>query len=138
MNINFFAILVCAVLSLVVGGVWYGLIFGKKWMELYDMDLVDAATAERKKKEAKKLYVVQFLLTLFQVFVLAVFLSSVSGMIAVVNALWVYAGFVLTLIGGSVLWTGDSRRDAWAKFLIQAGYQLVMFVIFGFILGFWK
>lgn len=138
MTINFFAVLVCAVLSIVVGGMWYGAIFGKTWMRLYKMDLVDAATAARKKKEARLLYVIQFLLTLFQVYVLAIFLSSVSGTVAVSNALWIYAGFVLTIIGGNVLWTGDSRRDAWTKFLIQAGYQLVMFVIFGLVLGFWK
>ncbi len=138
MSINFWAVLVCAVLSIIVGGVWYGAIFGRIWMRLFKMDQVDSVTMERKKKEARKLYLIQFLLTLFQVYVLAIFLSSVSGVTAVSNSLWIYAGFVLTIIGGGVLWTGDSRRDAWTKFLIQAGYQLLMFVIFGLVLGFWK
>ena len=34
------------------------------------------------------------------------------------------------------MWNND-KKDAWARFLIQAEYQLVVFLIFGALLAYW-
>jgi hypothetical protein len=46
--------------------------------------------------------------------------------------------FVMPIIAGTAMWNNDSKKIAWTRFLIQSGYQLVIFIIFGLILGFWK
>jgi len=69
--INYFAVIVGAVLSMVIGAVWYGPLFGKKWMEIIGVDHADPQAVAKMQKSAGPLYGVQFALTLFQVLVLA-------------------------------------------------------------------
>jgi hypothetical protein len=40
-------------------------------------------------------------------------------------------------IAGTAMWNNDSKKISRARFLIQAGYQLILFVSFGAILGIW-
>ena len=40
-------------------------------------------------------------------------------------------------VAGAAMWNNDSAKISWARFMIQAGYQLVLFVMFGLILGAW-
>ncbi len=138
MDINYFAVIVCAVLSMVVGAVWYGPLFGRKWASIVGANMEDAAARQKMQKEAGPLYFIQFLLSLFQVYVLAYFISGGNGVSGVVGALWIWAGFVIPIVAGSAMWNNDSRSVSWARFLIQAGYQLVLFVLFGLILSFWR
>ena len=139
MTINYLAVFVCAVLSLVIGGIWYGPIFGKKWMKFYGK--VDATPEEMQKmmKEARPLYFVQFVISFFQLYVLAWFIGVLSGISSGVHtAFGIYVGFILTIIIGSALWIGDSYKVMREKVLIQAGYQLVFFLLAGYILSIWK
>lgn len=39
---------------------------------------------------------------------------------------------------GAVMWTNETGRLKWARFIIQGGYQLVLFIVFGLLLQFWK
>lgn len=137
MEVNFLAILVCAIFSMVLGAVWYGPLFGKKWMEIIGIDAKDKKAREKMQKEAGPLYAVQFLLVLFQVFVLAFYIKGWEEASGVQNALWIWAAFIMPTIAGSTMWTNGSNRIKMARFLIQSGYQLVLFVTFGFILGVW-
>jgi hypothetical protein len=81
------------------------------------------------------LYVVQFLLTFFQVWVLAGLIGGSPD--APQNAIWIWAAFIMPTIAGSAMWNNDSKKISGARFLIQAGYQLILFVSFGAILGIW-
>jgi len=137
MPINYLAVLVCGVLSMVVGYVWYGPLFGKKWMEIVGADSKSIEERQQMQKSAGPLYGIQFLLTLFQVFVLAYLISAWPGASGFKLALFLWAGFVLPIIAGSAMWNNDSSRVAWTRFLIQAGYQLISFMIFGYILTAW-
>ncbi|HEY9583828.1 MAG TPA: DUF1761 domain-containing protein [Candidatus Paceibacterota bacterium] len=131
-DINYLAVLVSAIVAMIIGYVWYGPIFGKKWMQVVGVTPEDVAARERMQKSSTPLYIVQFILVLFQVYVLASYTSSISG------ALWIWAGFILPTVAASCMWNNDSSKVAWTRFFIQAGYQLIVFVIFGFILGMWK
>lgn len=134
MDINYFAVFICAVLSMVIGGVWYGPLFGKKWMMIVGADLKDMEARKKMQQEAMPLYIIQFLLTLMQVSILAYLIARFPDG-ALTFALLVWLGFVLPTVAGSAMWNNDARKIVWARFLIQAGYQLVLFVVFGFILG---
>lgn len=138
MEINYFAVFVCAVLSMGIGALWYGPLFGKKWMEIIGADANDMKAREKMQKSAGPLYLIQFLLTLFQVWVLAYYIEGWKDALGVENALWIWSAFVVPILAGVAMWNNDSAKVSWARFLIQAGYQLVIFILFGFILGLWK
>ena len=137
MQINYIAVVACAILSMVMGFLWYGPIFGKKWMELSGIKMKSPEDKEKMEKSAGTLYAVQFLLSLFQVYVLAYLISCWPGASGVKLGLFLWAGFIMTTVAGSCMWNGDMPRVAWNKFLIQAIYQLIMFVLFGLILTSW-
>jgi hypothetical protein len=138
MEVNYWAILVCGVLSMVVGAIWYGPLFGRKWCEIVGVDPNNIEGIKKMQKESTKLYVVQFILTLFQVWVLAYYIEGWKEASGLQNALWIWVAFVMPIIAGTAMWNNDSKKIAWTRFLIQSGYQLVIFIIFGLILGFWK
>lgn len=136
MEINYLAVLVCAILSMIVGSIWYGPLFGKKWAEIIRADVSDEIKRKKMQKEAAPLYAIQFVLSLVQIYVLA-------GLIGWQNegglgmALFLWLGFIVPTIAGGAMWNNNPTKMKWTMFLIQAGYQLVMFVIYGYILGLW-
>lgn len=135
--INYWAVLVCGVIAMFVGYLWYGPLFGKKWLEIIGANAQDLAAREKMQKSAGKLYVVQFVLVLFQVWVLAYFIQGWQEVSGVANALWIWAAFIMPTVAAASMWNNDSARVSWARFLLQTGYQLVVFVIFGLILAAW-
>ena len=137
MSINYLAVLVCGVLAMLGGYIWYGPLFGKRWMEVIGSD--KKSQEERKKMQASAgpLYLVQFLLTLFQVYVLAYLMVCWPGSNGWKLSTFLWAGFVMPTIAASAMWNNDSSKVSWARFLLQAGYQLVMFIIYGYILTVW-
>lgn len=138
MDINYLAVVVCAVLAMVVGYLWYGKIFGKKWVEIIGATATDLEERKKMQKVASPLYVVQFVLALFQLFVLAYYIQGWKEASGVENALWIWAAFIIPTVAASAMWNNDSKKIAWARFLIQGGYYLVLFIIFGLVLGNWK
>jgi hypothetical protein len=95
MDINYWAVLSCALLSLVLGFVWYGPLFGRKWIEINELSSDDLAKREAMQKEAGPLYVVQFVLSLLQIYILAHFVKGWSDVSGVESALWIWLGFVM-------------------------------------------
>ncbi len=138
MDINYLAVLVCAVAAMGLGAVWYGPLFGKKWMEIVGATAMDEARRKEMQRGAAKLYVVQFLLTLFQVWVLAYYIGGWTDVSGLEQALWIWAAFIIPVVAGTAMWNNDSAKISWARFLIQGGYQLAIFVIFGLVLGLWR
>lgn len=137
-EINYLAVFICGVFSMALGFVWYGPLFGNKWLEVVGADKLDIAARKEMQKKAGPLYFIQFLLALFQVSVLAYYIESSTGISGIENALLIWAAFVMPIVAGSAMWNNDSRKIAWARFLIQAGYQLILFITFGYILGIWE
>ena len=138
MEINYLAVLVCAVLAMVIGALWYGPLFGNMWLRVIGATEMDLATRAAMQKKAMPLYVVQFLLTLFQVFVLAEQMAWGGWKPQTLGvSIFIFLGYVMPTIAASCMWNNDSRKIAWTRFLIQAGYQLVVFVLFGLILQMW-
>lgn len=129
MDINLLAVLVCGIVAMVIGFIWYGPLFGKMW---------EKAHGEPVSEGSKSLYFVQFVLSLLTAYVLAHFINAWQDTWGGETALWIWLGFVVPIVAGSSLWTNDSKKVAWAKFLLQAGYQFIIFVMFGIILSMWR
>jgi len=137
-SVNYLAIAAGAVFSMVLGFVWYGPLFGKKWIEIMGVDPADLEARKKMQKSAGPLYGVQFLLTLFQVFVLAHLIADTQKVGGLERALWIWAAFIIPTLAGAVMWTNETGKLKWARFLIQGGYQLVLFTAFGLLLHYWK
>lgn len=137
-EINYWAILLCGVVSMGIGALWYGPMFGAAWMRIVGATNMDREARKKMQKEAGPLYGIQLLLSLFQAYVLAWYIASLPGMSGAVNALWIWAAFIMPTLAGASMWTNEARKTAWARFLIQAGYQVVNIVVFGLILSLWK
>ena len=138
LDINYWAVLTGAVFSMILGAIWYGPLFGKKWSEIIGVDPNDEAAMKKMRKSAGPLYGVQFLLTLFQVLVLAHLIADTELVGGLERALWIWAAFIIPTLAGAVMWTNENRSVKWSRILIQGGYQLILFTFFGLLLQFWK
>ena len=136
-TINYWAILTGAVLSMVLGFVWYGPLFSKKWMEIIGINPRNKVKIKAMQKHSRPLYLVQFLLTLFQVLVLAHLIADTQIVDGIARALWICAAFVIPTLAGTIMWTQKPKILKWQQFLIQSGYQLIMYTIYGIILQIW-
>lgn len=156
MDINYWAVFVCAVLSMVIGFLWYGPLFGKKWMEINELSPDDLAKREAMQKSAGPLYGVQFVLSLLQLVVLSLFLTAYyryANLIGscveigkctdqmgtyVFSSFLIWLGFVMPTVAGLSMWNAKPAKVRWMLFGLSAGYQLVSFIVFGFVLSIWK
>lgn len=132
--INYWAVLVAAIASFVIGGLWYSpVLFGKKWMELMN---VSEKEMKGKKKETTKSYVIGFLSTVMMAYVLAHLVDYTSATTALGGAqagFWAWLGFVAMVQLGMVLWGGKP----WAFYFLNTAYYLVSMVVMGIILAVW-
>lgn len=138
MDINLWAVLACGVFSMILGSVWYGPLFGKLWMRVIGATEMDIEKRKEMQKRAMPLYLVSFMLALFQVWVLAFYIEGWQEATGVENALWIWVAFIIPTVAAGAMWNNDSAKISWARFLIQAGYYLVLFVAFGVILSVWR
>jgi len=138
MDINHWVVIGCAVLSMVVGALWYGPLFGKQWLALVGMTENCANDGKAMQKKMAPLYAVQSVLAIFQLYVLVYVVTAAKYTFdtsSAATALWVWAAFIMPTIAGSTMWTGDTASAKWSKFLIQAGYQFVIAALFGIVFG---
>jgi hypothetical protein len=133
MQVNFLAIIVCAVVSMIVGTIWYGPLFGKKWMKHFNFTKEEM---EKGKKDMPKTYGMMFAGTLATSYVLAVIvgMAPMHDMITgVVGAFWVWLGFIVAVKFSEVLFEKKSLE----VFYIESGYYFVFLLVAGAILGSW-
>ncbi len=141
MEISFLAILVCAVVSMILGSVWYGpLLFGKAWMKIIGVDESVMNDPIKKKEVQKKMlpsYLLQLLLSLLQIWILSHYVTLWTDVSGAIRVIPIWLGFIMPTIAMGLLWSNLPKSLAWKSFFIQAGYYLVSFIIFGLILASW-
>lgn len=127
--IPWLAVIVCAVSTFVLGGLWYGPLFGKPWMRASGVTPEQAAQGNM-----PMIFGLSFLLQLLAAFVLAMFIGADStvgfavGASASVGACWVAPAL-------GVIYLFEQR--GFAHWAINAGYHTVAFTVMGVILGLW-
>jgi surface polysaccharide O-acyltransferase-like enzyme len=131
MKTNYAAIVVCAIVYWLLGGLWYGLLFSKPWMALENMSMDQA-----KNMNPVLPYIVTFVLNLLIAFVLAQLCSWRNASTAAKGAslgilLWI--GFV----GPVTFTTYMYEMRSMQLFAINEFYPLVGFCLMGAILGGW-
>lgn len=146
MEINYLAVLVCGVAAMIIGFIWYGPIFGKKWLQIVGATEMDMERRKEMQKKAMPLYALQFLFSLMQAYMISFVLAEAFArtpqaepvMLGATTAFFLWLGWAVPLVAAGSMWNNDTRPVAWARFLIQAGYYLVVFVLFGIIISVWK
>ena len=130
-GLNWWAILVATLAGFMLGGLWYGPIFGKAWLRAIgkrEEDLTNPAPA--------------FAISFFTAFVTALLLALLIGELGTVETaldgaflgLYIGVGFIAAAMAS------DYAFCRWPKelFLIQAGYRVIYSVIMGAILAGWR
>lgn len=120
---------------MVLGFLWYGPLFGRKWMEIIGTSNESEEARKKMQKEAGPLYMVSFLLALFEAWVLGMFNEGVSTFSAISNAFWIWLAFIVPVLAGSVMWTNEKPAMKKARFLVQTGYQFLLLVGFALIIS---
>ncbi len=136
MMINYVAVFVAAIASMVIGSVWYGPLFGKMFMREMCMDKMTPEQMAEAKKGMWTNYVLQFVASLVMFYVLARFmgmLGALSVNAGLMVAFWVWIGFVVPVQLGQALWGGKMKI-----FWLSAGNMLVTLLAVGAIFGAWK
>lgn len=131
-QINLWAVLVAALASFIVGWLWYGPLVGKLWMKL------NGFTPEKLREEKGLpmpfIMIVNYVATVLAAFSIAMFIGAESN-----ASFGIFAGLMIALF-----WIGTSRlndvlyeRQPFKLYLINLGYNLVIYVIMGAVLGAW-
>jgi hypothetical protein len=128
---NYPAIIVAALLSFVVGGVWYSpLLFVKAWMKEAGLD--DAAL---KRAKPAKVFGLAFLCSLVMAFNLSAFLGAKATLaFGAMAGLAAGLGWVAMSLGIIYLFELRSLK----LWLINGGCQVVTYTLMGAVIGGWR
>lgn len=133
-SVNIIAIIGSGIVSMIIGFVWYGPLFGKTWATLQGW-----SEADMKAKQSQgmaKAYGMMFVGSLVLAAVLGMFsktLGAITLSDGVMLGFFAWLGFAAPLLLSSVLWEGRS----WKLYALNAGYNLVQFVLLGAIVTLW-
>lgn len=135
MKINYAAVLVAAIVHFILGGLWYGVIFASKFVEITGW--TPAQLEQIAAQSHWSQYAVAFVTSLVLVYILAHFVQytgakgAVGGM---QTGFWLWLGFVATTQLATVIF--EQRKLG--LYVLNVGYQLVACLICGAILAVWK
>lgn len=136
--INYLAVGGAAIASMVIGFLWYGPLFGKKWMAL--SGIIREQINASKQKGMTKEYAFMLVGSLVMAYVLAhalVFASAyfkTSGAQAgLMVGFWNWLGFIAPVTLAPVLW----ERKSFKLWILNNSYYLVSLLVMGIILAMW-
>jgi hypothetical protein len=132
-DINWWAVLLATVASMVIGSLWYGPLFGKMFMKVSGMDKWTPEERAAAQKAMMTSYFLQFIASLVMFYVLAHIINSFDGMTVaggITGALWVWLGFIVPVKLADTLWGGNRTLS-----FLTMGNMLVTLVVAGAIIG---
>ena len=133
---NFVAVLVAALVPMVLGAIWYGPLFGKKWMQMI------GKTEEELKANFNpaKVYGIMYLMNIITAYVMAHILGAyelaymqTGWMAGVQGGFWAWLGFVLTIGYQSVAFEDKGL----GLFTLNSLFNLVALIGIGIVLAIW-
>ena len=126
-TINWLSVIVAAVSAFLVGGIWYGPVFGRAWMAAFNFTEEDL-----KKRNVGKTFGLSLLLSFVAALVLDMFIGAEAGLVfGMMAGFFAGFGWVATFIGIIYLFEMQSMK----AFAINAGYCIVSLTAMGAILG---
>ena len=121
---------------MVVGSIWYGPLFGKKFIHEMGMDAWPAEKRDAMKKKMIPSYIGQFIASLVMFYVLAGLVetfghTTLGGGMLTAFIMWI--GFAVPIKLGDAIWGGKDLL-----FWLSIGNLLVTLLVAGAILGGWR
>lgn len=129
--LNHLAVITSSVLAFVLGGIWYGPIFGALWMRENGFKAEELA-----KSNQAKIYGLAFLFTLVMAYNLAFFLGQPSMGLKEGLMYGFATGFGWIAMGLFVV--GLFERRSMALMLVNGGYMTVALTMMGAIITAWR
>ncbi|WP_299226921.1 DUF1761 domain-containing protein [uncultured Psychroserpens sp.] len=128
-NINWLSVIIAAISSFLIGGIWYGPIFGKAWMTEFNFTEEDL-----KKRSPTKTFGLSLLLAFIAALILEMFIGTKADVIfGTMAGFFAGIGWVSTMLGILYLFEMKSLK----AFSINAGYCTITLTLMGTILGAW-
>jgi len=128
-NINWLSIIVAGVSAFLIGGIWYGPLFGRAWMKEFGFTEEDL-----KQRNIPKTFGLSLVLALFAAINLDMFIGAEASLsFGAMAGLLAGIGWVATFMG--IIYLFEMR--SLAAFLINAGYCVIALTTMGAILGAW-
>lgn len=129
-SVNWLAVLVASLTGFMIGGLWYGPLFGRAWMAALGKTEADI-------RPSPAPFVISFVTSAVTAIAIAALLAplGVAGAVdGAVLGLVVGIAFIATAMGSDAAFCGWGVR-LWA---IQAGYRVTYAVAMGAILAAWR
>ena len=133
-DVNYLAVLVCAVLSMAIGFAWYGPLFGGPW------GAITGWTKEKAMTLPQSRMMVSYGLAFIAAFVIATVLAWVlqaTGADGVGDGLTTAVVLWIGLTGATIGVNMVFERRPLSLFGIEAGYHLVALLVYSIVLSLW-
>jgi len=139
--VNYWAVLVSAVVFFIIGSIWYGPIFGKAWIKAMGYSEADLET-QRQEENMVLSFGIMFLGSLLMAlaighlvdYLIHVFPESGTLSVGLTTAILAWIGFNLSYL----LTAPAFEKKPWSYVFINGGYWLVGFITTGIITSLWR
>lgn len=138
--VNPLAVLVCAVVAMPVGFLWFGPLFGRHWAKAMGFDHEQNPSGMGKAMALFALgnlliaWVLAHSLEIWRPSVWNAGEDAGAHVYALSAALWTWIGFFVPLQIGRVAW----EKKGWNLVAINASFDLTRLLLFSFILAYWR
>lgn len=141
-HINYWAVLVSAILFFALGAVWYSpVLFGKAWTRAMGYSEEDLKNLGQE-FNAPKAFIMMFLSGLVMAYVTAhiidfmgvVFTDLTPLQTAFTSVVWLWLGYIATYVISQVAY----EQKSWRYYFINTGYWLGGLLITALVVGLWR
>ena len=134
-HINIWAVLVCAIVAFLIGGLWYAAIFGKAWIRLHGFTEQQAKEMEQTQTRTFGVFFVSDLITAI---VLSLLIPNLLAEPTALSGAGVAAMLALGLGATMAACQNAAHRKPMAAYLIDVSHHLVSLAAMGAIIGAWR
>jgi putative flippase GtrA len=133
--IAYLAVLIAGIVAMILGGLWYGPVFGKPWMRMVGLRKESMKTMHMTPAVSMA---IGFVAALIMAYVLAhtlafaqAYMNTSGIMSGLSSGFWMWLGFIAPVTLGVVIWEGKP----WKLWFLNAGYYLVSLLLMGAIIA---
>ena len=128
-NVHWLSVIISAVSAFIIGGIWYGPIYGRSWMK--ELGFLEE---DLQKRSIKTTYGVSLILTFIAALILEMFIGpEATWLSGAIYGFIAGLGWVATFLGVLYLFEMKSFR----LYFINACYCVIALTVMGLILGAW-
>ena len=124
-GLNYLAVLVAAVAGFAFGGIWYGVLFGKRWRAIVGVD------AFKPRPTQMLIAFVAHLLMAWMLAGVVGHLGEVTITRTLISAAFLWVGFVLT----TMIVNHRFQSSPWSLTAIDGGHWLGVLLVMGLVIG---